>query len=1680
MRYLILLVLILGSLVAKESFVNVSYLEPSSKKIEFTFANNFFDKDKIGHFSNESLIDCSGLSGTFEFSSLNKLTLYLDNSLAKEHKCKLDSKIFKKSNGYSFDIFSDLFRVKNISIKSKFITMDFNDIVESEALKNNLKLIYRDKIINFEFSKESSSKRFTIVLDREYDSINLTISKSLKSKTGLLLESDYKKELKTTISKPIDLTKKKSFIVKDIESYPKKNSIYSNIRAFYLADDYYVNFQNSKMIQVEPKVDFFVRDAGYRYYKREKIYHKSFDLIGNFEPNREYKVTFKKSLSTYKSSVKKSSTFNIKTSDSKPYILFKDNKNRLADRYSLELESSNLNQIKVIVDKLLDENYRYYINFSFAKTYYFSKYSKVLYSRYLALDSKKNSKDKNYLDLSEFIDKSGVYRVRLFDDNSKKFLTEKVIYISDIAINAKISNNQVFIYLKSLKNSKPVSDAEIRLYSKTNQILKLAFSDSDGILKLDNFDTENLLSIVAKKDNDKSFLLLKNQIDGSNYYKNENYRAFINFERKIAKPDDEISFSILVKNGDFKSLSNRPVKLIIKNPTNDKIVNEVIDLDRLGNYQKKLKIENFFKTGRYSVNIYFKNRLIGQDSFMVESFTPNRIKSAISLDRESYFIDESIKAKIESKYLFGAKAKGLKARAKLSIQKGFLKNDKYRDFRFTTGDKKEFRYKESYKNFILNSEGKADIIFKPEFEIYPDFILNALLEVRVFEGGKPLSKYENFNIYPSKELVGIKLLSKDEKEFKFQAVIINPITGVESKRELDLDIFRISHNYDSYSNSFKESIQKVKSIKVGELFNFSPELQGEYRFILRDSLFGSSTEIDASLGYYRYSNFSTNMSVGIKAKKQVSKDEVLKIDINSPILGKALITYENNRVLKYRFLDIDRLDFSFEEKIDFSDEDFFIKCYIFRDLNSKERVLPLRVFGKKLIKVKNPKYDIDAQIDAKFENSKIEIDIKSNESGKKYLYLTLVDSGVLSIVGNNLNVIDFFKTKTLNSVKSFDFYNQVITNIIDSKDLAFGGDGVSHLARKKFLSPKAIKKSKKPFSKFLGLIEFENSFKTAIDRGDFIGEVTLLAFIFDDKKADIKSKKLKISDDIAILEPKLKFVRESDKFIYKIDLINNLAKELDLKLNLEFKNLESKESSFNLNLLPNESKSLDLNLKAISGLASIDLEIEYLNKSIKKVISFPIYEIDSLISETLSNEISNTQNLYLKDNEKADLTISNSQKIEFKRVYDYLKGYPYGCLEQIVSKTFANYYSKDRYREDFIRDSVLKIASNRVSSFNFSYWQNSKKINKFASIYALDLLLFLKDYNSIFDRAKIVKFLEKSLRKESTFLKYYIGYILARESALKKSDFNYLLDSKEYLNQFVTTAFMSNILFKFNQVDLALDTVNNVLKKRDFLNLKIYSDEYFSSKNRDLAFALLALEPFNTDIKREIVLHLKDSIDSLNSLESALTIRAIENYFGVNNLDFRAKVSIDDREYLLDSKRVFEGLESKAIKIEPLVSKIYFSLDKYHYGALPIKTKANRKLSIKRDYFLENGERADLNALKVGDRLFMQIDAKAYKNLKNVVIVMKYPSGFEYLNKRLDKNSLNRNFKTKNFYPEYIDIRDDRVLIFLNLKKETRFYLPFQSILEGEFFMPEIYIEDMYQKNLSDYFKDIEKITIKG
>ncbi len=127
--------------------------------------------------------------------------------------------------------------------------------------------------------------------------------------------------------------------------------------------------------------------------------------------------------------------------------------------------------------------------------------------------------------------------------------------------------------------------------------------------------------------------------------------------------------------------------------------------------------------------------------------------------------------------------------------------------------------------------------------------------------------------------------------------------------------------------------------------------------------------------------------------------------------------------------------------------------------------------------------------------------------------------------------------------------------------------------------------------------------------------------------------------------------------------------------------------------------------------------------------------------------------------------------------------------------------------------------------------------------------------------------------------------------------------------------------------------------------------------------------------------------------------------------------------------------------------------------------EVDKGIKVRRELLDANGKVINYQGIKQGDLIVAKITMEALdKELENVIICDMLPAGLEIENPRLESRANIPWIEEQSYKPDYMDIRDDRLLLYMRLPEKTQrtFYYALRPVTCGEFTLPPITAECMY------------------
>ncbi|NEW61723.1 hypothetical protein GSY74_10535, partial [Sulfurovum sp. bin170] len=713
-------------------------------EIPFSVETNSSLFDSSISYTHKDLLSCKpAINAVYRVVSAKKLKVIPKESLKSDtnYSCSY------KENSFSFTTEPLTVKEYHYFKRDRVLRLSFSGKLDLKDAQNHIRLEKKDKLTttNLNYTIRQHNDRVLLLKINEpigTHAVELTVD------SGILTENFsaiFNNEGRTPVvldkeKKPLVITDKpqmvalnsgefalRIFLDDTLEGRAENSIVIEGIENFRLDKDNYINS--------ETREDFNLSG---------EVYYYTDVISSEFQPNSSYSVTLKKGLRNYHE-LKEDKQYTLKTEDRAKTVIFEDEKPYISNAGELGFNSVNIDSATLIVERILDDNLRYFMNFSSAKKNKIYKYTKEIFSKKLILNNQRNEITKQKFLLSDIAKELpyGVYNITLrYTSGEEEKSSSRILFLSNLGISVNLSKEQAFVTVLTLNSAKPVLSAEVEIYGENNELLGKARTDVNGVavINRENLLEKNPKGVIVKTENNQNFLALNRTISSPTprdiLKTAERFKAHIYFQSKLVRPAEKVNALITIKDRDFISASKLPIKVILKEQYGRVVQERVYHTDEYGLIDFNHQLDSDDRTGNYELIASIGDTQIGRKLLKVEAFMPPKIENHISTTKEAYQAGELIEANISSNYLFGTPASGLSGKVTLDSRLADFKDKKYKNYSFTNRNislKNTQTYLKDSQDIRLDEKGKVAVILPTDIGQRVPSILELMLGATIMD-----------------------------------------------------------------------------------------------------------------------------------------------------------------------------------------------------------------------------------------------------------------------------------------------------------------------------------------------------------------------------------------------------------------------------------------------------------------------------------------------------------------------------------------------------------------------------------------------------------------------------------------------------------------------------------------------------------------------------------------------------------------------------------------------------------------------------------------------------------------------------------------------------------------------------------------------------------------------------------
>src|SRR5690606_20256247 len=233
------------------------------------------------------------------------------------------------------------------------------------------------------------------------------------------------------------------------------------------------------------------------------------------------------------------------------------------------------------------------------------------------------------------------------------------------------------------------------------------------------------------------------------------FDAFVYAERDIYRPGEKINFSVIVRNEQWNSPGDVPLKMKFLLPDGKELRTFRKTLNEEGSVEGSIDVASAAITGTYTLDVYTSaDVLLASKTFSVEEFVPDRIRLNIKFGKDFLLPGETSTLSVQASNFFGPPAANRNYETEIQVKHKYFSSKDFADFDFSLSNQSTI-FDKQLKEGTTDAEGKASVPFEVPSTYTNMGVLQASFFTTVFdETGRPVSRAQSVDIFTQDAFFG--------------------------------------------------------------------------------------------------------------------------------------------------------------------------------------------------------------------------------------------------------------------------------------------------------------------------------------------------------------------------------------------------------------------------------------------------------------------------------------------------------------------------------------------------------------------------------------------------------------------------------------------------------------------------------------------------------------------------------------------------------------------------------------------------------------------------------------------------------------------------------------------------------------------------------------------------------------
>ena len=905
--------------------------------------------------------------------------------------------------------------------------------------------------------------------------------------------------------------------------------------------------------------------------------------------------------------------------------------------------------------------------------------------------------------------------------------TTQWFIVSDLGLTSYSGTDGIHAFVNSLATTAPLDSVEVRLLARNNEVLSTKKTDASGKVSFEpglsrgEGGLSPALLVASSASGGYAFLSLKQSafdLTDRGVAGREppaGLDAYVFTERGVYRTGETVYVTTLLRDAEGVAVPGMDLTLVVERPDGIEYRRVVVPDQGIGGRSLDLPILSSAPTGTWRVAVYSdpKQKRIGEASFLVEDYVPDRLEFDLTTEAKSISVKSPAEVTLDGRFLYGAPAAELDLEGEVNIALA-KERPGYSGYQFGldgSSDDDEFRPESMPLEGLPQTGPDGKATFNVALSEVPASTrpLEATVVLRLADpGGRAVERNLTLPITPSAPMIGVKPLFAgkslgDNDSASFDVVMVGADGKQLAATGLKWQLLSIESKYQWYRQGGYWQYEPVKITRrvADGTIDVAPEKPGKisvpvtwgrYRLeVVSPEAQGPETTVGFDSGWYAEASADTPDMLEIALDKSEYKPgDTMTVAVTARSAGKVTLSVIGDRLIETTTTDVEpglvKLPLTVGETWGTG---AYVLATLRRPLDEAEKRMPGRAIGVQWFSIDKAAHTIGVSLDLPDKirpETTLRVPVKlaglaPNEEAR--VVVSVVDVGILNLTNYKTpSPDDYYLGQRKLSAEVRDLYGQLIDGMQGNKgQIRTGGDGGDGGLQGS--PPTQI-----PLALYSGIVTVgpDGTAEVSFPIPAFTGSARVMAVAWGKDKVGHGEGEVIIRDPVVVTATLPRFLLTGDKTTLRLDLDNVEGETGNYQIAVSTEgplSVENPDKTIALDtkkrgavLMPVKANGVGVGTVqvAVTGPENFALERRYtlaVSPSTHILARRTVKQVASGQSITVSSDVFAG---LVPGTGKAALSVTPTAALDVATLLAALDRYPLGCTEQIISRALPLLY----------------------------------------------------------------------------------------------------------------------------------------------------------------------------------------------------------------------------------------------------------------------------------------------------------------------------------------------------------------------------------------------------------------------